>query len=264
MRLRPFPVVMVSSLTARGRRRQFARWSSARSTASASRRSIIPIRSTTCPRASAPPPAPGCSARPAASERGRRIVTYKPDGRIVAIGASTGGVEALISVIAGYPENCPPTIVTVHMPSPFTRSFARRLDGLTGAHVEEAEEGADRGRPGLSGAGHAHASRSDERRPSALSPQQRRTSQRPPPFGRRDVRIDGQGFRLALGRRHSDRNGPRRRRRPAVDPRRRKHARPERGLERRLRHAQGRVRNRRCGASAGAWRHARRHPQADV
>jgi two-component system chemotaxis response regulator CheB len=70
------------------------------------------------------------------------LATYKPDGRIVAIGASTGGVEALISVIAGYPENCPPTVMTVHMPSPFTRSFARRLDGLTDAHVAEAEDGA--------------------------------------------------------------------------------------------------------------------------
>jgi two-component system chemotaxis response regulator CheB len=77
--------------------------------------------------------------RPNATEE---RVPYKPDGRIVAIGASTGGVEALISVIGGFPENCPPTIVTVHMPSPFTRSFARRLDGLTGAHVAEAEEGA--------------------------------------------------------------------------------------------------------------------------
>ena len=70
------------------------------------------------------------------------LASYKPDGRVVAIGASTGGVEALISVIAGYPENCPPTIITVHMPSPFTRSFARRLYGLTGAKVTEAEDGA--------------------------------------------------------------------------------------------------------------------------
>ena len=54
--------------------------------------------------------------------------------------------------------------------------------------------------------------------------------------------VDGQGLRLARGRRHPDRHGPRRRRRSVVDAaRRRKHARPERGLERRLRNAQSRV-----------------------
>jgi two-component system chemotaxis response regulator CheB len=60
----------------------------------------------------------------------------------VAIGASTGGVEALVAIISGMPANCPPTVVTIHLPSPFTRSFATRLDGTCAARVTEAEDGA--------------------------------------------------------------------------------------------------------------------------
>jgi two-component system, chemotaxis family, protein-glutamate methylesterase/glutaminase len=68
--------------------------------------------------------------------------SYVPDGRIVAIGASTGGVEALISLLSGFPENCPPTVIAQHMPPAFTKSFAARLDRLCAAHVEEATDGA--------------------------------------------------------------------------------------------------------------------------
>jgi two-component system chemotaxis response regulator CheB len=59
----------------------------------------------------------------------------------VAIGSSTGGVEALISVLSALPENCPPILVTQHMPATFTRSFAARLDRLCAPHVSEAEDG---------------------------------------------------------------------------------------------------------------------------
>jgi len=45
-------------------------------------------------------------------------------------------------VLTGYPAACPPTVITLHMPTPFTKSFARRLDGLTQAQVSEAEDGA--------------------------------------------------------------------------------------------------------------------------
>ena len=143
MRLRPFPVVMVSSLTARG----------AAATIRAMELGAIDCigkPSIENPNSFDDLPARVRAAASARMQRfgagrpgvGAELATYKPDGRIVAIGASTGGVEALISVIAGYPKNCPPTLVTVHMPSPFTRSFARRRDGLTGAKVAEAEDGA--------------------------------------------------------------------------------------------------------------------------
>lgn len=66
---------------------------------------------------------------------------YAPDGRVVAIGASTGGVEALMQLLSGFPENCPPTVITQHMPPSFTRSFANRLDRLCAPKVQEAADG---------------------------------------------------------------------------------------------------------------------------
>ena len=58
-------------------------------------------------RAAAPPP------------RKERI--YRPNNKIVVIGASTGGVEALKEVLMGLPEKCPPILITQHMPPRFTR-----------------------------------------------------------------------------------------------------------------------------------------------
>jgi two-component system, chemotaxis family, protein-glutamate methylesterase/glutaminase len=67
---------------------------------------------------------------------------FRPSDRIVAIGASTGGVESLISVISAMPENCPPTIITQHIPGTFSSSFARRMDQNSRATVQEGYEGA--------------------------------------------------------------------------------------------------------------------------
>ena len=61
---------------------------------------------------------------------------------ILAIGSSTGGVEALMTVLANFSETCPPTVITQHMPATFTKSFAARLDRICGAHVAEAHDGA--------------------------------------------------------------------------------------------------------------------------
>src|SRR5690606_20239200 len=66
---------------------------------------------------------------------------FRPDGRLVAIGSSTGGVEALLSVLSAFPANCPPTVITQHMPGTFTRSFAERLNRSCAATVTEAVEG---------------------------------------------------------------------------------------------------------------------------
>ena len=66
---------------------------------------------------------------------------YRSDGRIVALGASTGGVEALIEVLSRWPAQGPPTVVVQHMPAGFTASFAARLDRLCAAHVAEARDG---------------------------------------------------------------------------------------------------------------------------
>lgn len=65
---------------------------------------------------------------------------YRATERIVAIGASTGGVEALITVLSGFPANCPPTVITQHMPANFTKSFSERLDRLCKPVVTEARD----------------------------------------------------------------------------------------------------------------------------
>ena len=62
-------------------------------------------------------------------------------GRIVAIGASTGGVEALQELLTALPANAPAILVTQHMPPGFTTSFARRLDEQCRMSVVEASNG---------------------------------------------------------------------------------------------------------------------------
>jgi two-component system, chemotaxis family, protein-glutamate methylesterase/glutaminase len=82
---------------------------------------------------SAPPaPAANANARP----------DYRVGRKVVAIGSSTGGVEALIEVLKHYPVNCPPTVITQHMPGTFTKSFAERLNRLCAPQVQEAVDGA--------------------------------------------------------------------------------------------------------------------------
>ncbi|RII25435.1 MAG: chemotaxis response regulator protein-glutamate methylesterase [Geobacter sp.] len=61
--------------------------------------------------------------------------------KIIAIGSSTGGTEALKSYLATMPPDCPGTLITQHMPETFTKTFAKRLDGLCMIAVKEAEHG---------------------------------------------------------------------------------------------------------------------------
>jgi two-component system chemotaxis response regulator CheB len=62
-------------------------------------------------------------------------------GRIVFVGASTGGTEAVKTFLSGIPENCPPILIVQHMPESFTGSFAARLNGLCLPKVIEAKGG---------------------------------------------------------------------------------------------------------------------------
>jgi len=83
---------------------------------------------------------------------------FEPGSNVVAIGSSTGGVEALIEVLSHFPANCPATVITQHMPAHFTTSFANRLDRICQPHVTEARDGAVLG-PGqvyLAPGGDAH------------------------------------------------------------------------------------------------------------
>ncbi|XUY27145.1 protein-glutamate O-methylesterase CheB [Agrobacterium sp. rho-8.1] len=148
MRLRPMPVIMVSTLTHRGAGASLA---------------ALEIGAFDC----VGKPAPGDSRpfgdlaekvkaaarsqhqsyRNIAVERSpvpqpMAVSDYRVGRKIVAIGSSTGGVEALIAVLQKFPANCPPTVITQHMPSTFTKSFAERLNRLCAPVVEEATDGA--------------------------------------------------------------------------------------------------------------------------
>ncbi len=74
-------------------------------------------------------PAPRSPARPA---------MHGTSDKIIAIGASTGGVEALKAVLMLLPEDVPPVLITQHMPERFTAAFARRLDSECRMRVHEA------------------------------------------------------------------------------------------------------------------------------
>jgi len=64
--------------------------------------------------------------------------SYKTTEQIIAIGSSTGGVEAIREVITVLPPNSPAVLITQHMPATFTSSFARRLDTVSKVTVCEA------------------------------------------------------------------------------------------------------------------------------
>ena len=65
----------------------------------------------------------------------------KTTERIVAIGTSTGGTQALEEVLTALPRVCPGIVVVQHMPEQFTASFAARLDSLCEMEVREAKDG---------------------------------------------------------------------------------------------------------------------------
>jgi len=66
---------------------------------------------------------------------------YRTTDRVIAIGASTGGTEALLAVLSELPADAPGVVIVQHMPARFTRSFADRLDRLCAVRVKEAEDG---------------------------------------------------------------------------------------------------------------------------
>ncbi|WP_158814578.1 chemotaxis response regulator protein-glutamate methylesterase [Methylocapsa sp. S129] len=162
MRLRPMPVIMVSSLTTSGGDATIraletgavdcvAKPSSGDEDAFGELPAIVKM-------------AAGAFVRPSAPRRveprssARQTPGYIHDGRVVAIGASTGGVEALIAVLSEFPANCPPTVITQHMPANFTRSLAQRLDRICAPSVSEASDGAalEQGHIYLAPGGRAH------------------------------------------------------------------------------------------------------------
>jgi len=158
MRLRPMPVVMVSTLTERGAevtmkalelgavdfvaKPKIGVADGIRLLAQditdkiriASKARIH--RSHAAPAAAAAPGAPPAP-KPAPIASLGRLSTEK----IIFIGASTGGTEATKDVLINLPADCPAVVITQHMPPGFTRSYAARLDGLCRIRVKEAQDG---------------------------------------------------------------------------------------------------------------------------
>lgn len=152
MRLRPMPVVMVSTLTVAGGKATlqalqtgavdfvtkpaaklddtqvdaFAAQIAAKVRVAAAAAPTISRRMVGAPVMPAPPAL-------------RLGVTSRDT--VVAIGASTGGIEAITTVLAGLPREMPPIMIVQHLPQPFTRLFASRLNGMCPLKVKEAEHG---------------------------------------------------------------------------------------------------------------------------
>lgn len=97
-------------------------------------------------RTPAPPPP---TVRPAAPVLKAPPAPSSIDGRkVIAIGSSTGGTEALRTVLSALPAETPGILMTQHMPEGFTKPFSERLNGLSRMEVREACDG-DAVRPGL-------------------------------------------------------------------------------------------------------------------
>ena len=148
MRLRPTPVVMLSSLTSQGAEVSIAALEMGAFECFDKARLALPPGSTD---------GPGLAELVQAASASRKVRSTSPvpckpasaddryrsrPGSMIAIGASTGGVEALIALLMDFPADCPPTVIVQHMPATFTPSFAARLDRLCQPSVSEARSGA--------------------------------------------------------------------------------------------------------------------------
>lgn len=142
MRLRPTPVIMVSTLTQAGaevtlRALEIGAFDCVPKPGPGNQNSLTNLVDKVKAAARA-----GCRPRLIKMPQHRLVQhNYESDGRLIAIGSSTGGVEALIEILSRFPINCPPIIVSQHMPPIFTKSFSARLDKLCPAHVQEAKTG---------------------------------------------------------------------------------------------------------------------------
>jgi two-component system chemotaxis response regulator CheB len=170
MRLRPMPVVMVSSLTERGSEITMrALELGAVDFVTKPKISIqhgmleytelITDKIRTAARArvkAAPPRQPAGSSEPVASLPMLRNPLTSSE-KLIIVGASTGGTEAIKEFLLQMPSDCPGILITQHMPEGFTRSFAKRLDSLCRISVSEAA-GDERILPGHAyiAPGHSH------------------------------------------------------------------------------------------------------------
>lgn len=74
-------------------------------------------------------------------EKKRNMAMIKTTNKVVAIGASTGGTEAIKDVLTALPADTPPMVIVQHMPANFTKAFAERLNQMCQVEVKEAKNG---------------------------------------------------------------------------------------------------------------------------
>jgi two-component system chemotaxis response regulator CheB len=157
MRLRPMPVVMVSTLTERGAEVTMRALELGAvdfvakpkiGVADGMRQLAADItdKIRIASRATVRRAPPGPTATSAGSALPTPPAPVSPLGRlstekIVFIGASTGGTEATKEVLTHLPPDAPAVVITQHMPPGFTTSYAKRLDGLCRIRVKEASDG---------------------------------------------------------------------------------------------------------------------------
>lgn len=156
MRLRPMPVVMVSSLTARGAEVTLQALELgavdvvrkpdldlARGLQEYSGELIDKIRMAAGARVrtltTQPDPPPRLSVDAVIPKR--PVQSFRTTDRIIAIGASTGGTEAIKEVLLRLPPDTPGVVITQHIPPGFSAAFAERMNRQTGLIVKEAAEG---------------------------------------------------------------------------------------------------------------------------
>lgn len=158
MRLRPMPVVMISTLTERGADVTMKalelgaidfvakpKLGLADGLTQLATQIVEKIRIAAAARIRRKEPAALTQAPPPVSAARAssvlKIATAAASRKVIFIGASTGGTEAIREILTRMPADSPPILITQHMPAGFTRSFASRLDSLCEVTVKEAVNG---------------------------------------------------------------------------------------------------------------------------
>ncbi|CAK9884799.1 MAG: Chemotaxis response regulator protein-glutamate methylesterase [Candidatus Erwinia impunctatus] len=145
MRLRPMPVVMVSSLTGKGseitlRALELGAVDFVTKPSLGIRDGMLAYSETIADKVRAAARSRP-QARKATSTPLLKAGPLLSSEKLIAIGASTGGTEAIRQVLEPLPLNSPALLITQHMPPEFTRSFAERLNKLCQITVKEAQDG---------------------------------------------------------------------------------------------------------------------------
>lgn len=148
MRLRPMPVLMISTLTEKGSQTTLEamelgavdyiakpKVAVAEELPKIADEIITKIRIAARANISALDKSKALSKTPYKPNLSKKVL--KDEIELIAIGSSTGGVEAIKVVLSSLPENMPPIVIVQHMPGTFTNSFAKRLDSSVKLKVSE-------------------------------------------------------------------------------------------------------------------------------